>query len=76
MLAIDCLAVPYSSAEIVIPLGIAVALGLCAFYLWFFIEALSWPRSTWEAAGVSRARWVARLFFLGAIGAVDRRAHV
>lgn len=59
-----------AAAGVVFPLIILVALGLAAFWLWFLIDALSWPRATWSAAGLSRARWVMRIVLLGVIGAV------
>lgn len=45
-----------------------VAISLAAFWCWSLIDAMSWPRSTWHAADLSRARWVVRILFLGLIG--------
>jgi hypothetical protein len=57
------------SPELVFPLVIAIAVALAAFWLLLLIDALSWPRPTWSAAGHSRGRWVMRIFLLGTIGA-------
>ncbi|GAA3668279.1 hypothetical protein GCM10022237_30220 [Nocardioides ginsengisoli] len=52
-----------------VPLIVGVLVALPAFWLWALIGALSWPASTWDAAGLSRARWVLRIAILGVIGA-------
>lgn len=58
------------SAGFVISLVIIVGLCQVAFWLWFLIDALSWPRSTWATTGLSRKRWVTRILFMGPVGAV------
>jgi len=58
------------SAGIVFSLIMLAALIVAGFWLWSLIEVLSWPRSTWDAAGLSRARWVMRILFLGVVGAM------
>jgi hypothetical protein len=58
------------SAAIVFSFFIAVWIIIAGLWLWALIEVLSWPRSTWDAAGVTRVRWVLRIWILGGIGAV------
>lgn len=41
-----------------------------ALWLWSLMDVLSWPTSTWDAAGLSRPRWIVRVLLLGLIGSV------
>lgn len=58
------------SAGLVIPAAIAVAAALVGWWLCVLVDVLSWPRSTWTAAGLSKPRWVTRVLLLGWLGAV------
>ncbi len=58
-----------TSAQVVVVAVIVVALTMAGFWLWALIDLLTWPSSTWDSSGLSRARWVARVFLLGWIGA-------
>ena len=57
-------------AQVVIVAVIVLALTMAGFWLWALIDVLSWPSSTWASSGLSRWRWVLRVFLLGCIGAV------
>jgi len=57
------------STAYVFPLVIGIAVTLVVLELWALVDVLSWPRSTWEAAGLSRRRWVGRVLLLGLVGA-------
>lgn len=59
-----------ATAGIVFPFILGVALIGVTFWLWSLIDILSWPRQTWDVAGLNRSRWVVRVTLLGAIGAV------
>lgn len=55
-------------AGFVFPLVLVVACGLGGFWLWSLVDALSWPGSTWDSAGLSRPRWLMRIALLGIVG--------
>ncbi|MDO9454504.1 hypothetical protein [Nocardioides sp.] len=61
---------PVTSAQVVILAVIVMALTMAGSWLWVLIDLLTWPSSTWDSSGLSRARWVSRVFLLGWIGAV------
>jgi hypothetical protein len=66
------IAVPEASASATIVFSLAIVLWatIAGSWLWAVIETLSWPRSTWSSAGLSKTRWVLRIWILGGIGAV------
>jgi hypothetical protein len=57
-------------AQVVFFAILVVVLTMAGFWLWALIDVLSWPSSTWDSSGLSRVRWVSRVFLLGWIGAV------
>lgn len=57
-------------AQVVFFAVVVVALTVAGFWLWALIDVLSWPSSTWNSSGLSRARWASRVILLGWIGAV------
>lgn len=58
------------SAGVVFPLFLGFVLVLASAWLWSLVDVLSWPGSTWENAGLSKARWVIRVAVLGILGTV------
>ena len=52
-----------------IPLVLGVVVLVVVFWLCVLVDVLSWPRTTWDAAGLSKGRWVLRVALLGWLGA-------